>query len=194
NIRILSLGNDGEGEPIALRSLWKLMALDNLESLTVLAECKIESLQEDRPDQLFHHLCLSAKHKEKPLTKLHFGKLSGEPLTLTALHHVCDHLPHLLDLRLSFNSSLAYAPAQRMLTPVSIVANRTSQRHPLQKLCLRDLRSTAFKPKEYREIAPFVNQLFPELDALHSAGPASEEGTFIEEGWELIHGLRHDYK
>ncbi|KAH6877365.1 hypothetical protein BKA70DRAFT_1040360, partial [Coprinopsis sp. MPI-PUGE-AT-0042] len=187
----ISLANSGAGGIIPLEALSQLMALDNLRILTVDVECHIQPTP-GGPDQLFHHLCLAAKFKAMPLTKLSIRRLSGERLGLAALQHVCDHLPHLLELDISFDSSLPNSDlAQPAVTPLP----KITQQHPLQRLYLRELRSDALKFKECRMIALLVNNLFPGLNVLLVDVLAEAEGKFfIKEGWELIDELRKDYQ
>ncbi|KAH6901989.1 hypothetical protein BKA70DRAFT_1307947 [Coprinopsis sp. MPI-PUGE-AT-0042] len=123
---------------------------------------------------------------------LDIGEISGQSLSLTALQHVCDHLPHLRNLSLSFDSSLPYNSAQGMRTPLSIVRSRTTRRHPLQRVCIHDSRSKMFKPKEYRDISMLFIQLFPDLDSLRVT--LSEEEAWINEGWDLINDLWIDFQ
>ncbi|KAH6901990.1 hypothetical protein BKA70DRAFT_1113450 [Coprinopsis sp. MPI-PUGE-AT-0042] len=169
---------------ISLGTLWKVMALDNLQSLTVTVACDVESAQAYGPDQIFHRICLSAKHKATPLTKLRMHRFSGEYLGLASLQHVAEHLPHLLDLELSLDSSLYYeAPEGPFVgTPLP----RLTHRHPMKVLRLKDLRSEPFKLQEYRTIALLINYLFPDLGCLEATGPS--------DGWGLIGDMRRDYQ
>ncbi|KAH6901993.1 hypothetical protein BKA70DRAFT_1196659 [Coprinopsis sp. MPI-PUGE-AT-0042] len=183
NVSSLSLQDNSANYSIPLGALWKLMALDNLQSLILWVDCNVQPTQ-DGPDQIFHHLCLSAKHKAMPLTTLHIHNLSGEHLGLASLRHVSEHLPRLLDLKLSLDSSLHYEAPDGLF--VGTPLPRLTQRHPMKSLRLKDLRSEPFKTKEYRTIALLINYLFPDLGTLEATGPS--------DGWELIGDMRRDYQ
>ncbi|KAH6887889.1 hypothetical protein BKA70DRAFT_69861 [Coprinopsis sp. MPI-PUGE-AT-0042] len=189
NISNLSLRDDGAAYSIPLGALWKLMALDNLQSLILAVDCNVQPNQ-DEPDQIFHHLCLSAKHKAMPLTKLHIQKLSGEHLGLASLRHVSEHLPHLLDLELSFDSSLGYEAPHGLF--VGTPLPRLTERHPMRCLRVVELRSSAFNIEEYRSMAVLINDLFPNLTSLKTT--AAVDTLLLDEGWKLIDVLRRDYQ
>ncbi|KAH6902001.1 hypothetical protein BKA70DRAFT_1405324 [Coprinopsis sp. MPI-PUGE-AT-0042] len=188
----ISLAGSGSGQSgiIPLEALSQLMALDNLRRLIVKVDCHIQSTP-DGPDQLFHRLCLASKFKATPLTTLRMCRLSGERLGLAALQHVCNHLPHLLELEISIDSSIPNDPAQPTPTPLP----NTTQRHALRYLYLRDQRSWALRFKECRTTAMLFSQLFPDLSSLVVTVLAvTEDSPSIKEGWELIDELRKDYQ
>jgi hypothetical protein len=188
SINQLFLQDNGGTHSISLGGLWKLLALENLHSLGLKVDCKVQPT-EGGADQLFHHLCLSAKHKAVPLTKLQIHRLSGEHLGLASLQHVCDHLPHLVELEILLDSSLHYiGPLHLDDSPRSA----STPGHPMKVLRFVDLRTEPFKPREYRLIALLINELFPKLEGLDVVGKA-EEASLLE-GWELINDMRRDYQ
>ncbi|KAH6901999.1 hypothetical protein BKA70DRAFT_1435597 [Coprinopsis sp. MPI-PUGE-AT-0042] len=182
--------DQGGGGSIPLEALSQLLALDNLQILTVDVVCSIQPTT-GGADLVVLILCLAAKYKTTPLTTLRICRLLGERLGLITLKHLCNHLPHLLELEISIDSSLACDPTLPMLTPLPSL----TQRHPLQRLYLKDQRSYAFKFKEFRTTAMLVNQFFPELGSLEvTVLTGTEDNGFVKEGWELIDGLRKDYQ
>jgi hypothetical protein len=186
---------------IPLRSLWKLMALDNLQSLvfrSVRVDCGVEPTQDQGADQLFHHLCLSAKHKATPLTTLRINAVVGEHLSFASLHHVCAHLPHLVDLEIPIDSSLSYeVPDGLFLRGTVPLPHSKGRHHPMKELRLVELRQDPFKPKEYRSIALFLNHLFPDLDRFESSTTdfgLVDDNLSLGEGWKVIDDMRSDYQ
>ncbi|KAH6901988.1 hypothetical protein BKA70DRAFT_1113535 [Coprinopsis sp. MPI-PUGE-AT-0042] len=189
NISSLSLKDDRAAYSFPLGALWKLMALDNLQSLILRVDCNVQTTQ-DGPDQVFHRLCLSARHKTMPLTTLHIHRMSGEHLSLAALQHVSEHLPHLLDLKLAIDSSIHFDSPLGAHAEIPLA--RVPQGHPMKVLRLIDVRSGAFRPKEFRLIALLLDCLFPNLSSLEAI--ATGEAPFLGEGWRLIGDMRRDYQ
>jgi hypothetical protein len=187
----IMLDDGGGGGSIPLETLGQLMALDSVESLTVSVNCRIQDTSEG-PDELFRKLCLAAKDKTVPLTRLRISWLSGERLSLTALQHVCDRLPHLLELEISLDSSLGCGLTEMEM---ALLPSYSIQRHPLQRLCLKDQRAYGFGYRECRTVALLFNQLFPDLTSLLVTVLAEiDDQTVIRQGWELIDELRRDYQ
>lgn len=189
-VKSLCIWDDWRASVPSLKLLWKLMALDNLQSLVLDLDCNLPSQTQQEPDIIFHHLCLSTKPKAIPLTTLHISKISGGQLGLSSLRHVSKHLPHLLNLKLPLDSSIQYqAPEDPSKISNLIPFPGLIPRHPMKALHLEEMRSGPFNPQEHRKIALFINHLFPVLGCLEVICPP-----WRSQGWEVIGEMRRDYQ
>ncbi|EFI27570.1 hypothetical protein CC1G_15606 [Coprinopsis cinerea okayama7 len=194
-LRIERPRNNTPAITFPIQLLGKVMALDGLTHLRIVIDCQHNGISQ--PDDLFHHLLLSAKHKRSPLTHLalfHSSGLGmGTPLSFHALDHVAKDGGSLVVLEISIDSSRGYDSFPSSPSYERRVGGTDPSPHRLRSLRIRDIRESDFQPGEYRRVALFLDHTFPSTE-IRAEGTSSIYGGQVTKGWKHILELMEDYR